>query len=154
MERLTKSVASLSLTSLILLLPGCNRAPAGPLVPVEGIVSLDGKPLGAADVMFIPQGETPGQAAVARTGADGKFELLSADRKQKGTAVGNYQVIVSKKVKPDGTDYVPDPNAGEFDTGGFRELLPAAYTDQTQTPLTADVPSGGVKNLEFKLRSK
>jgi hypothetical protein len=155
MERIATLLAGCSLTCLVVIIAGCNRAPSGPpLVPAEGVVALDGKPLAAADVMFIPQGETPGQAAVARTGADGKFQLLSADRKQKGAAVGNYKVIVSKLVKPDGSDYVPDPSAGPIDTGGFRELLPAAYTDQLQTPLSADVPAGGTKTLEFKLNSK
>ena len=141
--------------ALVLLLAGCNNEPAGPpLVPVEGAVTLDGKPLGAADLMFVPQGDTQGQGGVAQTDKDGKFALLSQDRKHKGAPVGSYRVIINKLVKPDGTDFVPDPNSGPMDTGGFRELLPAAYSDMGQTQLVATVPEGGAKNLEFKLRSK
>jgi hypothetical protein len=139
----------------LLVIAGCNPGPAGPkLVPVEGVITLDDKPLGAADIMFVPQGDTKGQGGVARTGADGKFQLLSQDRKFKGAPVGEYRVIINKLVKPDGTDYIPDPNAGPMDTGGFKELLPAAYSDMGQTKLQANVPDSGTTNLEFKLNSK
>jgi hypothetical protein len=140
---------------LLALSAGCNQAPPGPpLVPVAGVITLDGKPLAAADVMFVPQGETPGQGGVARTDAAGAFELLTQDRKAKGAPVGSYRVVVNKLVKPDGSDYVPDPNAGPFDTGGFKELLPATYSDMGQTRLEANIGDGGDKNLTFKLNSR
>jgi hypothetical protein len=137
------------------LVAGCNSAPSGPkLVPVQGVVTLDGKPLGSADIMFVPQGDTKGQGGVGRTDSAGKFELQSHDRKHKGAPVGTYRVIMSKLVKPDGTDYIPDPNAGPIDTGGFKELLPTAYSDMGQTKLESTIPDGGAKTLEFKLNSK
>ena len=140
---------------LLVLLLGCSHTPPGPpLAPASGVVTLDGKPLAAADVMFVPQGETKGQGAVARTDIAGAFELLTQDRQHKGAPVGSYRVIINKLVTPDGRDYVPDPNAGPIDTGGFKELLPAAYSDMGQTKLEATVPPGGVKDLTFKLSSK
>lgn len=138
--------------TLVLAWAGCSRGPEGPpLVPAEGSITFDGKPLGAADLMFVPHGETKGQGGVGRTGADGKFSLTSHDRKFTGVPAGNYRVIINKLVKPDGTDYVPDPNAGPMDTGGFRELLPSKYSDMGMTTLTADVPEGGKKDLQFNL---
>jgi hypothetical protein len=143
----------LALTLVVFL--ACQRAPEGPkLVPAAGVVTLDGKPLGSADVMLIPQGDTKGNGGVGRTDAAGKFELQTHDRQHKGIPVGEYKVIVSKLVKPDGTDYVPDPNVGPIDTGGFKELLPTAYTDQERSQLTATIPDTGNPNLEFKLNSK
>jgi len=60
---------------LCLLLGGCSSGPPGPkLVPASGTVTLDDKPLASADVMFIPEDQTKGQAAVARTDDGGKFE--------------------------------------------------------------------------------
>jgi len=140
----------------LVLLGGCSSAPPGPpLVPVEGIVTLDGKALAGANVMLVPRGETRGDKAFyAKTDAAGKFLAASADGRQKGAAVGNYQVVINKLVKPDGSDFIPDPNSGPEDTGGFRELLPSAYSDAARSTLTADVPDGGTKNLEFKLNSK
>jgi len=135
--------------------PGCSSGPPGPkLVPVSGTVTLDDKPLGAADIMFIPKDDTRGQAAVARSDESGKFELLSNDRKRKGAAAGSYRVVINKLVNPDGTDFIPDPNSGPMDTGGFKELLPATYSDPQQTSLTAEIPDAGTSALEFKLKAK
>src|SRR4051794_23977925 len=84
--------------ALFLFLCGCNSAPPGPpLVPAEGIVTLDGKPLAGANVMLQPQGETRGDKAFyAKTDASGKFVATSADGKHKGAAVGNYKVVINK----------------------------------------------------------
>ncbi len=134
---------------------GCSsKAQGPPLVPAEGTVTLDGKPLPAAEVLFEPRGQTRGQAVFGRTDASGKFALASPDGKRKGAAVGSYRVLINKLVKPDGSDFVPDPNQGPMDTGGFRELLPPAYSDLGQSQLSAEVPDGGTKALEFKLSSK
>jgi hypothetical protein len=147
--------ASLVLASYLVGLSGCSSLPAGPpLVPAEGVVTLDGKPLAGAQVMLEPRGETRGQAVFAKTDGAGKFAVASPDGKQRGAAVGNYRVIISKLVKPDGSDFIPDPNSGPDDTGGFRQLLPSVYSDPVQTTLTADVPDGGTKSLEFKLNSR
>lgn len=156
---MTRSQLGRTRRTLVLALPlllGCTQTPDGPpLVPAAGTVALDGKPLPAADILFIAQGDTKGNGAVARTGTDGKFELVQADnRSRKGIPIGEYKVILSKLVKPDGTDYIPDPNAGPIDTGGFKELLPAVYTEQERSKLTATIPPEGTQTLEFKLNSK
>jgi hypothetical protein len=141
--------------ALLLSLVGCNSSVDGPpLVPAEGVVTLDDKPLASANVMLQPQGETRGQAVYGKTDSVGKFAAASPDGKQKGAAVGSYRVVISKLVKPDGTDFIPDPNSGPEDTGGFRQLLPSAYSDETKTTLTAEVPNGGTKSLQFNLKSK
>src|SRR5438128_1634331 len=82
----------------LVLLPGCSSAPPGPpLVPAEGIVKLDGKPLAGANVMLIPSGETRGDKAFyGKTDAAGKFAAASADGKHKGAAVGSYKVVIGK----------------------------------------------------------
>jgi hypothetical protein len=135
---------------------GCGTSQKGPpLVPAEGIVTLDGKPLSGATVMLVPRGETRGATALyGKTDSAGKFGVTSPDGKHKGASVGNYQVVINKLVKPDGSDFVPDPKSGPEDTGGFREVLPTAYSDPARSALTADVPDGGTKSLEFKLNSK
>jgi hypothetical protein len=141
--------------ALLTALASCSAQHSGPaLVPVEGVVTLDGKPLGGAQVMLEPRGETRGQAAFGKTDAAGKFVVTTPDGKRKGAAVGNYHVVINKLVKPDGSDFVPDPNSGPDDTGGYRELLPRAYSDQAESQLTADVPDGGTKELQFNLKSK
>jgi hypothetical protein len=162
-DRMTHKVKSLNIGhwclvigAFLTLTNGCGSSAKGPpLAPAEGTVLLDGKQLANASVMLVPRGETRGDKAFyGKTDASGKFAVTSADGKQKGAAVGNYQVLINKLVKPDGSDFVPDPNSGPEDTGGFRELLPASYSDSAKSVLTAEVPDGGTKTLEFKLNSK
>src|SRR5205823_204029 len=74
-------------------LVGC----AGP-VDVQGKVTLNGKPLGGAMVVFIPVGGGP--QAGAFTDDEGNFRLNGT--KTEGTLPGEYRVIVSKKEWPPG----------------------------------------------------
>ena len=137
---------------LVLVASGCNSGSADGLVPVTGTVTLDDKPLANAVLTFIPSGETLGQGGVARTDAAGKFEATSFDLKDKGLVQGNYRVVITKPVNPDGTDFVAAPDT-DMMTATYKQLLPPIYSDQTQTKLTAEIPAAG-KELEFKLSSK
>lgn len=53
---------------------GCGRGPRPPLGIVEGVVTLDGRPLAAASVRFTPHG--PGRTAQGITDSDGRYKLL------------------------------------------------------------------------------
>jgi hypothetical protein len=140
--------------ALAFLIPACSSTPHGPpLVPVEGTITLDGKPLSGANVIFIPQGQTLGQSAVGRTDAAGRFELNTPDLEHQGAASGNYRVVISKKVNPDGSDFNPAPDQDPM-LAAYKELLPPTYTDEALTTLQAEVPPEGAKTLDFKLTSK
>ncbi len=136
---------------LCLLIAGCSAKPTEP--SAEGVVTLDGQPLANANVQLVPQGNTKGQTGFAKTDAAGKFIIGSADGKQQGTAPGEYKVVISKHVKPDGTDYLPKPDEDPM-LANYKELLPAAYSNHEQSQLRTEVPAGGTKTLEFKLKSK
>jgi hypothetical protein len=58
----------------LLLLFGCGRATRPRLGIVEGVVTLDGKPLADATVRFTPHG--PGRTAQGVTDASGHYALL------------------------------------------------------------------------------
>jgi hypothetical protein len=147
-------VRALVLVAVGTAIAGCSANVAGPpLAPVEGVVLLDGQPLGGATLLFQPQGNTAGQGGTALTGADGRFALTTFDLSAKGAPAGSYRVTISKKVKPDGTDFQPRPDEDPM-LAAYRELLPPQYADDAQTTLSAEVPPDGAKNLEFKLSSK
>lgn len=136
-----------------LVLFGCSQGNEGPpLEPVEGTVLRDGKPLANAAVTLIPIGSTHGQGGSGFTDASGAFVISTPDQKRKGAAIGDYQVIISKYVKSDGSDFVPTNDLSPMDAGA-NELLPPKYSDVERTTLTAKVPAGGAK-LEFKLLPK
>jgi hypothetical protein len=134
-----------------ILVAGCGKKSTEPAV--EGVVTLNGQPLANASVQFVPQGASMGQAGFGKTDAAGKFAIGSADGKQHGSPPGEYLVVISKHVKPDGTDYIPKPEEDPM-LANFKELLPATYSDHTQSQLRTEVPAGGTKTLEFKLKSK
>ena len=103
---------------------------------VIGTILLDDQPLSEATVTFNPQGV---RASTAKTDSSGKFELIYI-RDEKGAAIGNHQVSISKKVQPD----------GKVDGDG-KETIPKKYN--TNTSLTAEVKAG--KNeFDFDLKSK
>jgi hypothetical protein len=130
---------------------GCGGGPAGPpLVPVEGTVTFEGQPLANANVQLIPQGQNQGQTGFAKTDASGKFTIGTADGKTKGGSAGDYKVVISKHVKPDGSDYVAKPDEDPM-LANYKELLPAVYSNPEQTKLTTNVPAEGKKDLSFKL---
>jgi len=130
---------------------GCGGGASGPpLVPVEGTVTFDGQPLANANVQLIPQGQNQGQTGFAKTDAAGKFEIGTADGKTKGAAAGDYKIVISKHIKPDGSDYVAKPDEDPM-LANYKELLPAVYSNPEQTNLTTNIPAEGKKDLSFRL---
>jgi hypothetical protein len=128
------------------LLPFSLLGCGGP-VDVEGNVTLNGKPLAGAMVVFIPEGG--GAEAGAFTDEDGNFRLNGT--KTEGTLPGEYRVIVSKKEWPPGVT-PPDPAKMTFaSVKSKRETVPGQYTVQDKTPLRVIVPRGGTKDIRLAL---
>jgi hypothetical protein len=117
-------------------------------VPVEGKVTLNGKPLAGATVVFIPEGG--GAEAGAMTEEDGSFRLVTT--KTEGTSPGQYRVTVSKKEWPPGMT-PPDPAKMQFaDVKKKRETVPLDYTVQDKTSLHVTVPKGGTNDILLELK--
>lgn len=139
----------------MLLFPmACGAGCGGPdpnlprLVPASGRVTLAGKPLAGALVTFVPTGSTRGSSAEARTDQQGRYELVS--QQGRGAAVGSYRVTICKWVMPDGSDYAPEAGVGPDDSPA-RQVLPPRYSDLQRTTLTAAIPEGGSRTLDFAL---
>jgi hypothetical protein len=138
------------LFALFCLAAGCQKPPnLPPQYPVSGTITLDGKPLVGAGIMFLPRGETRGTGAMAMTDQTGKY-TLKTDHGGPGAPEGEYAVTISKVVNRDGTPYVPNPDVAE---AGERETLPSTYSDSMKTVLAASVPKGG-NTINFDLKSK
>jgi hypothetical protein len=138
---------------LIVGLGGCgtHKSNLPDLVPVQGTVTIDEKPLSGTVVTFIPSGATRGAGGAGYTDTDGKYELRY-QAGQKGTAAGEYRVVLAKFVMPDGSDLPPNSSVGPMDSPA-KQVLPIRYSDAEQTTLTASVaPAGGT--VDFHLKSK
>jgi len=124
---------------------GAN-APA--LVPVNGTVTLDGKPVSGALVTFIPTGSTRGKGAYGVTDENGRYEL-SEDGANKGAPAGEYRVVCNKWVMPDGSDLPRDSKVAP-DEAGAKEFFPRKYSNEAETELKATVSASG-GTIDFKL---
>jgi hypothetical protein len=93
---------------MLVLVGGCAKDPNQPqLVPMTGKVTLDDQPLAGALITFIPIGATRGSGATGQTGPDGVYQLTST-RGGAGVVPGEYRVVISKPVMPDGSDSSPN----------------------------------------------
>jgi hypothetical protein len=103
----------------VLSFAGCGET--GPeLAPVTGRITLDGKPLEKADILFQPDGSKPPSAG--RTDADGRYQL-AYKRGVMGGTVGSNTVQIT--ISPDVVANPPN--------------IPARYN--TETELTSEVKS-------------
>jgi hypothetical protein len=139
--------AGLVLLVLALLLPGCGGAPP-PTPPVSGRVTLDGKPLANAMVMFIPVAgpadKDPLPSSVGTTDENGHYSLVlsSITRKATGAVVGKHKVMITIGAGGDSSDTKPT----------FHKQLPQQYNRKTQ--LECEVPAAGRDDANFDLSSK
>jgi hypothetical protein len=143
---------------LALFLSGCGR---GPLVKVQGTVTLDGKPLEGATVSFVPE-EGAGPPASGLTGSDGVFRLTTRTSGD-GAQPGQYKVTISKSSAVVETPPPADPKAMADAMKDFQAKhakgvtttktagVPPQYADVKKTPLKCQVPPDGP--VQFELRS-
>ncbi|MCL2346727.1 MAG: hypothetical protein FWC50_00555 [Planctomycetaceae bacterium] len=168
----SKPFASLCLCVLVVLCAaGCGDKGKGLKTEyVEGVVTLDGKPLEKASVQFSPlkfdlsATPAPGQPEMANglTDSAGKYTLSSINGDVgKGAIAGEYRVLVTKiKATTVETDAAGRPvGAAKLDSAGHpilttqEDLIPAVYKDRKKSPLTFTVVPGKNLNVNFDLTS-
>jgi hypothetical protein len=121
-----------------LLAAGCGRRVT--LVPAEGRVTLDGRPLETGAVMIQPQA---GPAAQAKIGPDGTFRLgtfTPDDGAIPGPAT--VRVVCRRTVAQPGVETIYGPS-----------LIPEKYASFETSGLTVEVKAG-MPPLEISLSSK
>jgi hypothetical protein len=121
---------------------GCGGS--GALVPVEGKVTLNNKPLAGASVMFSQSRPNLPGPFVGETDAEGRFQLGPSNSAGGGAAVGEYIVVITTvKQAPGGMEDSPPPTQ--------QEVVPMKYRDGTER---FAVPSGGTKDANFDLKGR
>jgi len=132
-------------------LTGCSNSSRPPTYRVTGTVTMQGKPVAGAAVIFVPTG-IDGEAASAITDSDGKYALTTW-RAGDGARPGEYRVKISKQelaavdpskmvknlsIEEEQRIYVenkkPPPPA--------KSLVPSKYQDESSSGLSHTVPNG------------
>jgi len=128
---------------------GCvERSKPYKTAPVSGVITLDGQPLAAAHVTFMPvheaqAGSQSGPEASGETDASGKYTLKSAfgDR---GATIGKNRVMVTTRK----TEL--DPKNPDRPKEVVKERVPGKFfTDEA--PVFINVPPDGLKSANFQL---
>jgi hypothetical protein len=129
----------------LLLAVGCG----GPhkVARVSGRVTLDGKPLANAAVVFQPiagKGKVdPGPGSGGFTDAEGRYTLTLTGKNTRGAVVGKHKVQIT---------LVPPETSSADDQAKPVRQLPAQYNRRTK--LEYDVPAGGTDKADFPLTSR
>ena len=136
---------------LALAVCGCGRGgPGAPKLseaPIKGVVTLDGRPLAGADVVFM--GGEPPAIFAGKTKEDGAYQLQTAAGGE-GKFAGNCKVTISRLVKPNGSPLADGETPA--DTGAI-EQLPSKYSRFDRTTLTATI-SSPESTIDFPLKSR
>ncbi|WP_435010922.1 carboxypeptidase-like regulatory domain-containing protein [Tundrisphaera lichenicola] len=122
------------------------------LVPVKGIVKVDGKPLPGVVVTFLPPRWS---ASNGETDADGSYQLETAGKP--GAFPGTYKVAISYLVSAEGEPQGLAPRSAMSPPPGMataEEKLPPEYSNLGRTTLEAVIPEkGGSFDFEVKTSS-
>jgi hypothetical protein len=129
-------------------------------VAVNGVVTLDGQPVGGAFVKFVPV-SSDGHEATAITDSAGKFSLGTLNTGD-GAWRGSYKICVQKIIADEAleskmTDASPSTDSQTQGTDRRailksmkykRNVLPRKYMNASTTPLEAKVPPDGPVRIE------
>lgn len=121
---------------LLLLVAGCGKSG---LIPVQGVLTLDGTPVEGAMIAFIS--EDGGSAAQGWTKPDGKFALESGD--QTGIKPGKYKVTVFKV-----------PMGFEKTAAAPKSEVPAMYASKDKSPLSVVIPPPQGQEVKLEMKSQ
>ena len=153
-------------------LAGCSKE--RPYGVVEGVVTLDGKPLTNVEVVFMPDPEkgNGGRRSTAVPDKDGHFRIAS-DMGQEGAPVGFHRVVVNDLLKPKkgnmpAVKVADDEKGGEGGPVGVKAPPKAAtdpnekkklrfsddYSDAIKTPFKDIEVKEGSQVIDLALKSK
>lgn len=157
---------TLSLAGLVIavaLLVGCGSdADQVETYPVSGTVTISGRPLPGATVMFVGEEKQP--IALGRTNSQGLYKLTTYDPDD-GAAEGSYAVIITKSLSTDANTGGAQKSTKAHLSGGYGShggaaaaagvsggsVVPSKYGSAETTPFHEEVKPGAENIFDFDL---
>jgi hypothetical protein len=145
--RLLPVLAAVALFSV-----GCSSDPYE-TAPVSGQITLDGKPVPKAAVMFSPIATTghlnPGPGSYGITDSEGRYSLKLIGKETRGVVVGKHKIRIENYTDPGDTS----DDRGRRAPSKPAMPIPAKYM-AIDPKLEFDVPPKGTDKADFPLTSK
>lgn len=143
----TRAAFAMFMLAMIVATTGCGKAPYD-LAPVRGKVTLDGKPLTQAKVMFAPraqgQSHKAGKPAFGVLQPDGTF-VLGTYEPEDGAVVGDHWVTVIRMSDSPGKHSAP---------GQAKPTKPAPTWERVIFPKTQTVVASEDNEISIELTSE
>lgn len=142
---------------VLIAIAGCGSE--GGLVPVTGVVTMDGEPVTEGRIEFFPQSGRPASGVIR---SDGRYSLTTYESGD-GAKPGEYVVTVTARQTPNTAPMyksmedelmgkVNEEYSPESDSARVKWLVPKIYSNRASSGLTAEVDGGG--EIDFQLQSK
>jgi hypothetical protein len=128
-----------------------SKANRPKVVPADGLVTYQGKPLEGATIVLSPTGEGK-HGASAMSDANGQFQL-STFPPDLGAVPGDYKVAVSKQ----SVVVIPEPPPGMHAEDMPRPpkpkaLIPDKFANPEKSGLTTNIPEAGKTDIQIELK--
>jgi len=134
------------------MLAGCSGGRK--IVPVSGMVRLNGEPYPNAIVTFQPlsteDDQNPGRGSAGKSGPDGRYTLVY-DGEKPGAVTGRHRV----RIATDTSAGAAKDDKSESDPtwrGRITEPIPIEWHDKSEKEFT--VPDGGTDKADFNIETK
>jgi hypothetical protein len=143
------------MSAVVFFAVGCGEG-GPPLLPVEGTVKFDGKPLENAELTFAPDPSNKEvTSGAAMTADDGSYKARYQSRF--GLAEGKYKISI-RKVEVRNDANVPDAIKGDPTQmemlGLVKQSLPDKYAALDKSSFTIEVKPGSSEKFDFELDAK
>jgi hypothetical protein len=153
------------LAALLIALAAWGRGPEFALV--EGTVTLDGRPLGSVEVIFLPdpeRGNPGGPTSTAYTDDQGRYRLYCDKARKEGTILGAHRVCISDitaiaPLGPPQLPGLPGPHGQPGNEAPPRaekpklSRVPLRYNDPRQTPFRDVEVKPGAQTFDFNVET-
>ena len=139
--RLPFSIAAFA--TACMMISGCDSKPAR--YPLQGRITVDGKPLIFGSIVFVPEGAGPKAAATIH---NGEYQVES----QRGPLSGSMIVEIRAPKLPTDKPLPEDTEKLIYDTVNAAETLPPRYNRESE--LRAEVTAAGPNEFNFDLQTK
>jgi hypothetical protein len=135
----------------LLALGGCSGG-GRKIVPVSGVVKVNGEPAANLVVSFQPLGtdsdENPGRGSSAVTGPDGRYTLIY-DGEKPGALTGKHRVRIFPQVSGGGKGEAPEGEAGPAKPTAY---IPPEWNETSTKDF--EVPDKGTDQANFDITSQ